>query len=47
MCRIPTFPWMEVVCLNKNGEEKHLSIRELLPYGFDQTWLVIDEPKMN
>ena len=40
-------PDMEVVCLNKNGEEKHLSIRELLPYGFDQTWLVIDEPKMN
>ena len=30
---------MEVVCLNKNGEEKRLHIKELLPYGFDQTWL--------
>ena len=38
-------PGMEVVCLNKNGEEKHISIRELLPYGFDQTWLAIDEKK--
>ena len=28
---------------NKKGEEKRLSIRELLPYGFDQTWLAIDE----
>ena len=36
-------PDMEVVCLNKKGEEKRLSIRELLPYGFDQTWLAIDE----
>lgn len=34
---------MEVVCLNKKGEEKHLHIKELLPYGFDQTWLAIDE----
>ena len=40
-------PDMEVVCLNKNNEEKHLHIKELLPYGFDQTWLDIDEPKMN
>ena len=29
--------------LNKKGEEKHLHIKELLPYGFDQTWLAIDE----
>ena len=28
-------PDMEVVCLNKKGEEKHLHIKELLPYGFD------------
>ena len=40
-------PDMEVVCLNKNNEEKNLHIKELLPYGFDQTWLDIDEPKMN
>ena len=40
-------PDMEVVCLNKNNEEKHLHIKELLPYGFDRTWLDIDEPKMN
>lgn len=36
-------PDMEVVCLNKKGEEKRLHIKELLPYGFDQTWLAIDE----
>ena len=36
-------PDMEVVCLNKDNEEKHLHIKELLPYGFDQTWLAIDE----
>ena len=34
---------MEVVCLNKNNEEKRLHIKELLPYGFDRTWLAIDE----
>ena len=34
---------MEVVCLNKDNEEKHLHIKKLLPYGFDQTWLAIDE----
>ena len=38
-------PEMEVICLNKKGEETRLSIRELLPYGFDQTWLAIDEKK--
>ena len=36
-------PEMEVICLNKKGEEKRLSIRELLPCGFDRTWLSIDE----
>ena len=36
-------PDMEVVCLNKDNEEKHLHIKKLLPYGFDQTWLAIDE----
>lgn len=36
-------PEMEVICLNKKGEEKRLSICELLPYGFDRTWLAIDE----
>ena len=36
-------PDMEVVCLNKDNEEKHLHIKELLPYGFDQTWLAIDK----
>ena len=30
---------MEVICLNKNGEAKKMSIRELLPCGFDRTWL--------
>ena len=34
---------MEVICLTKKGEEKRLSIRALLPYGFDRTWLAIDE----
>ncbi len=32
-------PEMEVVCLNRDGAEKHLHIKELLPCGFDQTWL--------
>ena len=36
-------PEMEVICLNKKGEEKRLHIKELLPYGFDRTWLAIDE----
>ncbi len=32
-------PDMEVVCLNKNGDAKRLNIRDLLPFGFDITWL--------
>ena len=38
-------PEMEVICLNKKGEEKRLHIKELLPYGFDRTWLEIDGKK--
>lgn len=30
---------MEVICLNKNGEAKSMNIKELLPCGFDSTWL--------
>ena len=32
-------PGMEVICLNAAGESKSFSLRELLPYGFDHTWL--------
>ena len=32
-------PEMEVICLNGAGESKSFSLRELLPYGFDHTWL--------
>ena len=32
-------PGMEVICLNKEGESKSFSLRELLPYGFDHSWL--------
>ena len=32
-------PGMEVICLNKNGEAKKMNIKELLPCGFDNTWL--------
>ena len=32
-------PDLEVICLNGAGEEKAFSLRELLPYGFDNTWL--------
>ena len=28
-------PDMEVICLNKNGEEKKMPLRELLPCGFN------------
>lgn len=30
---------MEVICLNKNGEARSMNIKELLPCGFDSTWL--------
>ncbi len=32
-------PEMEVICLNKAGESRKFSLRELLPYGFDHNWL--------
>lgn len=32
-------PDIEVICLNGAGEEKTFSLRDLLPYGFDHTWL--------
>ena len=32
-------PQMEVICLNGKGEAKELTLRELLPYGFDSTFL--------
>ena len=32
-------PNLEVICLNGAGEEKAFSLKELLPYGFDNTWL--------
>ena len=32
-------PEMEVICLNGAGESKAFALRELLPYGFDHTWL--------
>ena len=32
-------PEMEVICLNAAGESRSFALRELLPYGFDHTWL--------
>ena len=32
-------PDMTVICLNKSGESKRFALKELLPYGFDQSWL--------
>ena len=32
-------PELEVICLNGKGEAKKFALRELLPYGFDQSWL--------
>ena len=32
-------PEMEVICLNAAGESKSFALRELLPCGFDHTWL--------
>ena len=28
-----------VICLNGKGESKRFALKELLPYGFDQSWL--------
>lgn len=35
-------PDLEVICLNKDGDEKVLTLNDLLPYGFDKTWLPKD-----
>lgn len=32
-------PNLEIICLNKDGKEKHFTQKELLPYGFDHRWL--------
>ena len=32
-------PDLEVICLNGKGESKKFTLRELLPYGFDSTFL--------
>ena len=32
-------PDMEVLCLNRAREVKRMLLRDLLPCGFDQTWL--------
>jgi len=32
-------PDMEVICTNERGDELTLPLRELLPYGFDKTFL--------
>ena len=32
-------PNLEIICLNKDGKEKHFTQKELLPYGFDYRWL--------
>lgn len=32
-------PELEVICLNGRGEAKSFTLKELLPYGFDNRWL--------
>ena len=32
-------PNLEVICLNGAGESKKFTLKELLPYGFDSSWL--------
>ena len=32
-------PELEVICLNGKGESRTFPLRELLPHGFDRTWL--------
>lgn len=32
-------PKLEVICLNGAGESKKFQLEELLPYGFDSSWL--------
>lgn len=33
-------PDMQVICLNAAREVKRMALKELLPCGFDQTWLL-------
>lgn len=32
-------PELEVICANGAGETKTFTLKELLPYGFDRSWL--------
>ena len=32
-------PELTVICLNRRGESRKFALRELLPYGFDQSCL--------
>ena len=32
-------PDLTVICLNGKSESKRFALKELLPYGFDQSWL--------
>ena len=32
-------PDLEVICLNGKGESRKFALKELLPYGFDSSWL--------
>ena len=32
-------PDLEVICLNSRGESRKFALKELLPYGFDSTFL--------
>ena len=32
-------PQLEVICLNSRGEERAFTLPQLLPHGFDHTWL--------
>ena len=32
-------PGLEIICMNSKGESKKFALKELLPYGFDSTFL--------
>ena len=32
-------PDLEIICMNSKGESKKFTLKELLPYGFDSTFL--------
>ncbi len=32
-------PALEIICMNSKGESKRFALKELLPYGFDSTFL--------